>query len=333
MPTKINMINLSNGDKVGVSSEEFAEIRGDKENWKLADDAFIEFRDNGPRGDRAFIEDMIYSINNKNFAPSWYKFLNTLKNGFLFSLITARGHKPDTFKRGVEWIIDNVFSEDDKYEMYNNLKKYIHLFRGSQSLINTKSDEILKSKNDEDNFKIDKIDYNNFSKNYIIQNYLNNCSFYGVSYEGFIEKHKSGGADSPEIGKEIAIKEFKRKIKDYADKIGATISFGMSDDDMKNITHLENVFKELKSVYPDTIFRLYDTSKRGYIKRVIEKRIKTFEEFSSAVLNLPNAAMSGGMNSQNPFETSKIQQSKILKKLSEDIFGKHKNKKKGDKKN
>jgi hypothetical protein len=31
----------------------FAE-RNDKDNWELADNAFIEFRDFGPRGDDAF---------------------------------------------------------------------------------------------------------------------------------------------------------------------------------------------------------------------------------------------------------------------------------------
>ena len=334
MPTKINMINLLDGNKVGVSSEMFAEIRNDKDNWKLADDAFIEFRDNGPRKDNAFIEDMIYAIDNEDFAPSWNQFLNTLKNGFLFSLITARGHKPETFKRGVEWIIDNILNIDDKNEMYNNLKKYVFLFKGVKSLYGKDAQEILKNKSKEDDLKFEKIDFNNFSKSEIVQNYLNECGFYGVSYDGFIERHKSGGAESPEIGKEIALSEFKEKVKKYADKIGASISFGMSDDDMKNIIHVEKVFKELKEIYPDTIFRLYDTSKRGYVKKIIESRIKKFKDFSKiyessiAVLNLPNAAMSGGMNSQNPFETRTIQQSNLLTKLSDEIFSKHESKRK-----
>ena len=327
MPTKINMINILNGNKVGVSSEEFAEIRNDKDNWKLSDDAFVEFKDIGPRGDNAFIEDMIYTIQKEDFAPSWFQFLNTLKNGFLFSLITARGHKPDTFKRGVEWIIDNYLDINQKEEMYNNLKKFIFLFKGIDSLYKKSPDEILKNKSKEDDFKFEKVDFNNFSKNEIVKNYLNECGFYGVSYDGFIEKNKSGGAESPEIGKEIALREFKQKVKSYADKIGASISFGMSDDDMKNIIHIEKVFKELKEIYPETIFRLYDTSKRGYVKKIIESKIKNFKNFiifqeaSAGVINsLPNAAMSGGMNSQNPFETNKIQQSNFLTKLSKEIF-------------
>jgi hypothetical protein len=56
------------------------------------------------------------------------------------------------------------------------------------------------------------------------------------------------------------------KVK-VLNRIGASISFGMSDDDIRNVLHVEKVFKELKEIYPDTIFRLYDTSKRGYSKK------------------------------------------------------------------
>jgi hypothetical protein len=43
-------LNITTGKVEGVSSEMFAEIRNDKDNWELADNAFIEFRDFGPRG-------------------------------------------------------------------------------------------------------------------------------------------------------------------------------------------------------------------------------------------------------------------------------------------
>jgi hypothetical protein len=44
------------------------------------------------------------------------------------------------------------------------------------------------------------------------------------------------------------------------------------DDDIRNVLHVEKVFKELKEIYPDTIFRLYDTSKRGYSKKSNRKQ-------------------------------------------------------------
>jgi hypothetical protein len=65
----------------------------------------------------------------------------------------------------------------------------------------------------------------------------------------------------------------------------------------------------------------------------ITKKIRTFEEYSPVVLNsMPNAAMSGGMNSQDPFVTRTIQQSNLLKKLSQEIFGEHESKRKKKKK-
>ena len=60
MPTVIHMEHLVNGEWIptDVSTAEFAEVRGDKENWRTQEDAFSEFRDNGPRGMNAFLEDV-----------------------------------------------------------------------------------------------------------------------------------------------------------------------------------------------------------------------------------------------------------------------------------
>ena len=264
MPTKINMLNIKTGRVEGISSEMFAELRNDKDNWELADDAFIEFRDFGPRGDDAFLEDLKYAVNAEEFAPSWEKFINVLENGYLFALITARGHGPQAIRKGIEWIIDNYLTDDQKREMYSNLAKFSYYFR-----------EIGTT----DKHHISNLDTTNFSKNTQVKSYLDKCDYYGVSNEDFVAKHKSGGADSPEVGKEIALKEFMTKVKGFANRIGASISFGMSDDDIKNVIHVEKVFKELKEIYPDTIFRLYDTSKRGYSKKIIESKIKKYVDF------------------------------------------------------
>jgi hypothetical protein len=264
MPTKINMVNIKTGEEEGVSSEMFAEIRNDKDNWKLADDAFIEFRDFGPRGDNAFLEDLKYAVNNKEFAPSWDKFITVLENGYLFALITARGHSPNAIRKGIEWIVDNYLTDDQKRKMYSNLAKFSYHFK-----------EIGTT----DKHHTANLETSNFSQNSQVKSYLDKCDYYGVSNEEFVAKHKSGGADSPEVGKEIALKEFMDKVQGFANRIGATISFGMSDDDIRNVIHVEKVFKELKELYPDTIFRLYDTSKRGYTKKVIESRIKKYVDF------------------------------------------------------
>ena len=326
MPTKINMINKKTGEKELVSSEKFAEIRGDKDNWELSDDAFVEFRDTGPRGENAFIEDMIYAVKKEKFAPSWGVFIKCLISGSLFSLITARGCAPDTLKKGVKWIIDNFLSDAQKDEMYINLKNYIKLFGGIE---------------DADKYSYIP-DLNNFSENELVKKYLDICEYYGVTYPGFLEKHKeAGGTDSPEIGKEIALKEFINKVQELSKRIGATISFGMSDDDVRNIIHVEKVFKELKEIYPDTIFRLYDTSRRGYVKKVIESKIKKYSEYIKEISQVPglessvmpftqfnnmtnNLYPSGSDQRQDDFANQNRRQVKFLAKNSKEILGKKK---------
>lgn len=326
MPTKINMINLKTGKKEAVSSEKFAEIRADKENWTYADDAFIEFRDYGPRGPMGFTEDLIYAIKRKEFAPSWNKFIQCLRDGFLFALITARGNAPSSFRIGVEWILDNYLSSNDKELMYNNLLKFVKLFDES---------------GDADKYpRI--VEYSNFSKNPLVSRYLDNCDYYGVSYPPYIEKHKTAGAESPEVGKEIALKQFIAKVKKMANSIGAKASIGMSDDDIRNVLHTEKVFRELKSIYPDTIFRLYDTSNRGYKKIVVESRISKYKDFiretsnqstglESSVLPFTQFGnMTGQLYPEGPdqrqddYANQFKRRTKYLSKTSKDLLGKEK---------
>lgn len=340
MPTKI-MVLTEDGGEVGMSTSDFAIYRSKigLENFEYDgkivtgidnNTAFRNFRDQA--NPNVFKEDVIKAYNDQvssgEDAPAWSDFIECLSNGSLFAIITARGHEKDPMRSGVEWIIDNVLTKMNSKngdftladEMYNNLRKFTHLFG-------------------------DKKEYDNFlsgqpSQNELVKIYLDNCDFVGVSAPS-----RGGSPSNPEAAKEDALVSFIEKVNKFATSIGFKAMVGFSDDDPKNVKHIEDSFSALKDKLGHeknlcNIVKLvlkgtgvekkkvnYETTKENssYI-------FKTFEEFSSAVLNLPNAAMSGGMNSQNPFETSKIQQSKILKKLSEDIFGKHKNKKKGDKK-
>lgn len=258
MPTKINMEHKVGQDweSHAVSTEHFAEIRSDIENWRPAPNAFIEFGDGGPRGESAFIEDMMSAIGGATHpqdplkkAPSWDKFIECLENGSLFSIITARSHKPETLRRGVEWIIDNYLSFEQKRTMYNNCLSFYYIFGGPGRF---------------------EPSYENISKHPLIKGWLDNCGFYGVSYKGFIEKNASGGAESPEKGKEIALKEFVSKAGDFARKLGVKFKAGMSDDDLKNVLHMKTVLSDLKQMYPEGEFASIDTSKGGYVKKMIE---------------------------------------------------------------
>lgn len=269
MPTKINMEHLINGKWIPtqVSTEMFAKIRNEVDKWKLGEEPFIEFRDYGPRGDNAFIDDVKQAIGNsiypippkKKASYSWDKFIESICNASLVSIITARGHKPETLRKGVELIIDDYLTDDQKFELYNNCKKFEYIFKDN---IN----EELPSY---------PFDITDVSNNNYVKIWLDNCGFYPVSNEEFVEKYKSGGAESPEVGKEIALKEFLEKGRSYAIKIGANFEAGMSDDDMKNVLHMKTVLSELKELYPENKYSLINTSNGNYDKEVIESYTKT----------------------------------------------------------
>ena len=114
-----------------------------------------------------------------------------------------------------------------------------------------------------------------------IDEYLNLQDYHPVSSEEFSKRFglESVGTN-PEEGKKIAFKSFVdrivsqiSKIKDDEDFEG--ISVGFSDDDEGNIEVIEDLIRdELKRLYPDITFTVYDTSdpKDTKKKRIIIKK-------------------------------------------------------------
>jgi hypothetical protein len=272
--------------------------------------AFRNFRDqNDPE---VFKKDVIKAISNNSISPSWDDFIECLSNGSLFAIITARGHEKEAMRSGVEWIIDNVLTKKTSKDlnlsladqMYNNLRKFAHLFA-------------------------DKTEYEHFldsqpSQHPLVKTYLDNCDFVGVSAPS-----RGGSPANPEAAKEDALKSFIKKVNSFAKGIGFEAMVGFSDDDPKNVKHIEESFEDLKkSIGHEELSNIIKLVLKGVGKASLKADYtkesyvyKKFEDFSPGVLNsLPNAAMSGGMNSQNPFETNKIQQSNFLSKLSKEIF-------------
>lgn len=259
MSTMIHLDHLVDGEWIHtpVSTSKFAEVRADNINWRRRDDSFCEFRDNGPRGETAFLQDVKSAISNKEFGPSWDSFIKYLSQGAIFAIITARGHSPKVLRMGVEWIIDNILDEDQKFNLYSHCLKFAYIF-------------------DEDYDSYDRIPKGQLSKTKLISDYLDNCDFYGVSSDYCIQKFGLGDASNPEKGKEMAIKEFTEKAHKFGEKIGATVSLGFSDDDIKNVEHIEKLFaKELSLTYA-LKFSIFDTSKRhikGGVKKVISPEL------------------------------------------------------------
>ena len=260
MDTVIHMERLINEQwhPVDVSTEEFAKIRNDKNNYRLLNDnpdvAFCEFGDKGNRGSNAFLEDVRNSISNGGFAPSWSKFVDCIVSGSLFSIITARGHEPESIKNAVRWIIETQLTTEQQGEMITNLLEFHK-------------------------------EFNNEPNEQIIEDYLDFNFYFGVSSETFTSRFKSELntdstiAMSPEKAKEVALKYFVEKAHKYGDMIDAKVSIGFSDDDSRNVEHIENLMRgELSLKYPMSTLMIYDTSDRGYRKIKINETHMSEEE-------------------------------------------------------
>jgi hypothetical protein len=253
MPTKILMDKKTaeGWSPVDVSTSDFAKLRHDKDNYRLRNDdpvvAFSEFRDTGARGADAFYQDSLTAIKSGKRGPSWNAFLRCLTEAAIFSIITARGHEPESMRRVVEWIIDNVLDEDQKFTMYARLLKFVHFY----------------TPHDADSY--DRIYRGMLSQTPLVTQYLDNCDFYGVSSQAFANEFGQGSALNPERAKQQALETFVRKCNDLGKKIGAkSVSVGFSDDDPKNVEHIQKFFGEkssemAKALEHELKLNVYDT--------------------------------------------------------------------------
>ena len=104
--------------------------------------------------------------------------------------------------------------------------------------------------------------------------------FYPVSSEEFGDRfglNVKGGASNPEHSKKVAIAHFVEKVFRNVEKLIQSgeytkVSFGFSDDDIRNVkATVELLEDELSKMYPEIHFVIYDTSEGGSKKIVIEK--------------------------------------------------------------
>jgi hypothetical protein len=238
MPTQI-IVMTENEEEVGMSTEDFAEHRHqigvEPFNYKgttIVGYAPDPYRNFSTKGDKRFIIDSMVA----SPGPSWNDFVECVNGGSIFSIITARGHNPETLKEATyNFIISNHLGINSK-TLVESLKKY-------RSLVNESFD--LKV-NDKD----------------IIMEYLNMCRFYPVTFG-------EGSASNPEEGKIKAMREFISYCRDLAKEIGEKAFFkndvenreiipfiGFSDDDPRNIDKMKEF---LSSEYEENPVRTYLT--------------------------------------------------------------------------
>jgi len=235
---------------VNVSTEEFAKIKNSPDYsviWKATEKTFNEFRDFGPRGKKAFIEDVKTAIKNKKFGPSWHMLLEVLISGKLFAIITTRGHEPDTIKNVIEHIIDTQLSTEDKNKMIQNLKNFANMFN-----VNIKDSDL-------------------------VEEYLNKCYFMGTTSKAFENQFGFTPVGNEQLNKakKIAIEYFTNYIRKYAKQLNKKFKVGFSDDDIGYINVVRNLFIDMENTL-NTLgqYYVYDTSDfnlKGGKKIKIEK--------------------------------------------------------------
>jgi hypothetical protein len=243
MPTKI-VLKDKKGKEVGMSTEDFAEFRHEvgKKDFDYNGHTIVGYAENPFRnfrteGDKDFLIDSMKA----KVGPAFNDFKEAINNGSIFSIITARGHNPETLKQAVYNYIVNDFEGISKDELIKNLKKY-RSFLGEDEM----SDKEL------------------------IDSYLSLNKYHPVSFGD--EK----GATNPEEAKVKAMNDFVDYIKgmaailnkrawlknDIGNKFVPTKPLiGFSDDDPKNVEVMRKAFKDK----PDNLVKTYSTA--GGIKK------------------------------------------------------------------
>ena len=249
MPTKI-VLKTEDGDEVGMSTDDFAEYRSKigKEDFDYNGDIIVDFAEDPFRnfrteGDKNFLIDAMRA----KLGPAFDDFKEAINNGSIFSIITARGHNPNTLKQAVYNYIIDGFNGIDKDQLVKNLKKYRSFF-------------------DEDDMTDDEL----------IKSYLDLNKYHPVSF------NDDEGAANPEEAKVKAMEGFVSYIKKMVNKLNMTNklnkkafikndvsnnfipeqpSIGFSDDDIKNVEVMSKYFKNK----PDNIVKTYSTA--GGIKK------------------------------------------------------------------
>jgi len=243
MPTKI-VLKDKNGNEVGMGTHDFAKYRTviGKEEFDYKGNTIVGFAEEpfryfAEKGDKDFL---VGSLIAKK-GPAWSDFVEAVNGGSIFSIITARGHNPNTIKKAVKQLINGEIDGISKSELVKNLKKYRDRIKGLST--EKLDDETL------------------------INLYLEMCQFYPVTYG-------EGSATSPEDGKVKAMKKFISYVRQQAKLLQKDVEMiddvsnyfvpqiGFSDDDERNLQAMMNKLSDEEEKY----LKMY-TTKTGEKKK------------------------------------------------------------------
>jgi hypothetical protein len=230
MPTQIHLeYRIGDWDAwvpVSISTDKFRSIRhkiGDDFRYKnnSIEESFADFRSYD-----AFIRDTKQALEwSRGKGPSFNKFIEALKYGNDFSIITARGNPPESIKEAIKIIIDREIRGEDREEMMENLNGLT-----IDEYLNLQDYHPVTSKEFGKRFGIEDVATNpERGKQIALQNFVDRVM---KKVDGIVSKPEYEG-----------------------------VSVGFSDDDLGNIEAVESfIEEELKRKYPDVKFLVYDTS-------------------------------------------------------------------------
>ncbi len=251
MPTRIHLEKKQEDGSWAphaVSTAVFSVIRTDTENYRPPDgdweNAFLEFRDFDDENENVFLRDTRTAIDRvtrgeTEQAPSFRRFRQTLVEGRLFGIVTARGHDPKIIREAVEYFIDHVLTDGERTTMIKNLRGYMTSFAPDD-----------KADTDAE----------------VISYYLDHNKYHGVMSPHFKElmtSARGAATKKTEEGKQFAIRDFVEHVIRIAHLRGITkpISVGFSDDDVGNAQAVEEYIRdEMAKEFPNVKFVVYYTA-------------------------------------------------------------------------
>ncbi len=232
MPTRIHLEKrTADGNWLphSVSTAVFSVIRSDRENYRppngLWEEAFREFRDIEVDNENVFLRDTRTAIDRvvagqDKAGPSFEKFRQTLVEGRLFAIVTARGHSSPVIQQAVDYFLHTVLSQTEHQTMLKNLRGYMACFAPEAE---ARSDQAV-------------LDF-----------YHAHNRYHGVMSPAFRKKmgHAPGASPNTEEGKQFAIKDFVEHVIRIARERGLDkpISVGFSDDDEGNVVAVEHYIR------------------------------------------------------------------------------------------
>ncbi|MGA0369251.1 MAG: hypothetical protein ACO3N7_07345 [Kiritimatiellia bacterium] len=250
MPTRIHLEKKTRDgtwEPIAVSTSFYALVRNDFENyrppegdWELA---FREFRDFTPEEESAFLRDTRAALQpviagETKPGPSFRQFRKALEEGRLFAIVTARGHRSETIRKGVLYFIRNVLTDTQRARMMANLRGYRAAYEPGEGYLT-----------DEE----------------VLDRYLDLNQYHAVTSPDFRARMGSEkpGVDIQEEAKQFAIKDFMHHVFRIVRRSGVDkpISVGFSDDDPRNVRAVVDfIEQELHREFPQVKFVVYDTS-------------------------------------------------------------------------